>query len=262
LPDTATIKELLEVGAHFGHQTSRWHPRMKRYIFTKRNGIHIIDLEQTAEMLDKACEFVKQMAAEGGKILFVGTKKQAQEIIEEEAKRCGMYYISQRWIGGVLTNFSTIQSRMDYLVRLEDQQARGDFNRLPKKEALKLNEEIVRLNKQMGGFKEMTTLPDALFIVDPVKENIALAEAKRVDIPVIAIVDTNCNPDNIDYPVPANDDAIRAVKFITAKIADAIIEARFGEEAEIPTEETQEESPEQAEVAELAEPDSQIPEEK
>jgi small subunit ribosomal protein S2 len=262
LPDTATIKELLEVGAHFGHQTSRWHPRMKRYIFTKRNGIHIIDLEKTADMLDRACEFVKQLAAEGGKILFVGTKKQAQEIIEEEAKRCGMYFISQRWIGGVLTNFSTIQSRMDYLVRLEDQQARGDFNRLPKKEALKLNEEIVRLNKQMGGFKEMTTLPDALFIVDPVKENIALAEAKRVDIPVIAIVDTNCNPDNIDYPVPANDDAIRAVKFITAKIADAIIEARFGEEAIIPTEETQEVSLEQAEVAEPTEPDSQIPEEK
>jgi small subunit ribosomal protein S2 len=262
LPDTATIKELLEVGAHFGHQTSRWHPRMKRYIFTKRNGIHIIDLEQTADMLDKACEFVKQLAAEGGKILFVGTKKQAQEIIEEEAKRCDMYYISQRWIGGVLTNFSTIQSRMDYLVRLEDQQARGDFNRLPKKEALKLNEEVVRLNKQMGGFKEMTTLPDALFIVDPVKENIALAEARRVDIPVIAIVDTNCNPDDIDYPIPANDDAIRAIRLITAKIADAIVEGGLGEEAVTLAEETQEVSPEQAEAAEPAEPDSQIPEEK
>jgi small subunit ribosomal protein S2 len=262
LPDTATIKELLEVGAHFGHQTSRWHPRMKRYIFTKRNGIHIIDLEQTADMLDKACEFVKQLAAEGGKILFVGTKKQAQEIIEEEAKRCGMYYISQRWIGGVLTNFSTIQSRMDYLVRLEDQQARGDFNRLPKKEALKLNEEVVRLNKQMGGFKEMTTLPDALFIVDPVKENIALAEARRVDIPVIAIVDTNCNPDDIDYPIPANDDAIRAIRLITAKIADAIVEGGLGEEAVTLAEETQEVSPEQAEVVEPAEPESQTSEEK
>jgi small subunit ribosomal protein S2 len=262
LPDTATIKELLEVGAHFGHQTSRWHPRMKRYIFTKRNGIHIIDLEQTADMLDKACEFVKQLAAEGGKILFVGTKKQAQEIIEQEAKRCGMYYISQRWIGGVLTNFSTIQSRMDYLVRLEDQQARGDFNRLPKKEALKLNEEVVRLNKQMGGFKEMTTLPDALFIVDPVKENIALAEARRVDIPVIAIVDTNCNPDDIDYPIPANDDAIRAIRLITAKIADAIVEGGLGEEAVTLAEETQEVSPEQAEVVEPAEPESQTSEEK
>jgi small subunit ribosomal protein S2 len=262
LPDTATIKELLEVGAHFGHQTSRWHPRMKRYIFTKRNGIHIIDLEQTADMLDKACEFVKQLAAEGGKILFVGTKKQAQEIIEQEAKRCGMYYISQRWIGGVLTNFSTIQSRMDYLVRLEDQQARGDFNRLPKKEALKLNEEVVRLNKQMGGFKEMTTLPDALFIVDPVKENIALAEARRVDIPVIAIVDTNCNPDDIDHPIPANDDAIRAIRLITAKIADAIVEGGLGEEAVTLAEETQEVSPEQAEVVEPAEPESQTSEEK
>ena len=257
MPDTVTIKELLEVGAHFGHQTSRWHPRMKRYIFTKRNGIHIIDLEQTASLLDKACEFVKQEAAEGGKVLFVGTKKQAQEIIEEETKRCGMYYINQRWIGGVLTNFSTIQSRMDHLVRLEDQQARGDFNRLPKKEALKLNEEVVRLNKQMGGFKEMTSLPDAIFIVDPTKEYIALAEAQRVGIPVIAMVDTNCNPDDIDYPIPANDDAIRTIKLITSKIADAVVEGRFGEEEVTPAEEAQEVSPEQAEAAEPTEPAGQ-----
>jgi len=262
LPDTATIKELLEVGAHFGHQTSRWHPRMKRYIFTKRNGIHIIDLEQTASLLDKACEFVKQVAIEGGKVLFVGTKKQAQEIIEEETKRCGMYYINQRWIGGVLTNFSTIQSRMDHLVRLEDQQARGDFNRLPKKEVLKLNEEIVRLNKQMGGFKEMTSLPDAIFIVDPTKEYIALAEARRVGIPVIAMVDTNCNPDDIDYPIPANDDAIRTIKLITRKIADAVVEGRFGEEAVTPAEEAPEVSPEQAEAAEPTEPAGQTLEEK
>jgi small subunit ribosomal protein S2 len=224
LPDTVNIKELLEAGAHFGHQTSRWHPRMKKYIFTKRNGIHIIDLEQTAVMLDKACDFVKQTVAEGGKILFVGTKKQAQSIVEEEAKRCGMYYISQRWIGGVLTNFTTIQGRIDHLVRLEDQQARGDFARLPKKEAMKLVEEIERLNKNMGGFKEMTSLPDAIFIIDPSKEDIALAEAHRVGIPVVAIVDTNCNPDEIDYPVPANDDAIRAIKLITSKITDAVIE--------------------------------------
>jgi len=229
LPEGVNIKELLEAGAHFGHQTSRWHPRMKRYIFTKRNGIHIIDLEQTAGMLNKACEFVKETVANGGKILFVGTKKQAQSIIEEEAKRCGMFFISHRWIGGVLTNFSVIQTRIDHLVRLEDQQARGDFARLPKKEALKLGEEIVRLNKNMGGFKEMTSLPDAIFIVDPTKEDIALKEAQTMGIAVVAIVDTNCNPDDIDYPIPANDDAIRAIKLMSTKIADAVIEGQLGE---------------------------------
>jgi small subunit ribosomal protein S2 len=229
LPDTTTIKELLEAGAHFGHQTSRWHPAMKKYIFTKRNGIHIIDLEQTTAMLDKACQFIQQVAAEGGVVLFVGTKKQAQEAIEQEAQRCGMFYVNQRWLGGVLTNFATIQARIDYLVRLEDQQSRGDFERLPKKEAMKLGEEIQRLNRNMGGFKEMTSLPDALFIVDPTKEKIALAEAKRVGIPVVAIVDTNCNPANIDYIIPANDDAIRAIKLICSKIADAVIEGKTGQ---------------------------------
>ena len=262
MPDTITIKELLEAGAHFGHQTSRWHPRMKKYIFTKRNGIHIIDLEQTASMLDKACEFVKQTAADGGKVLFVGTKKQAQSIVEEEAKRCGMFYINQRWIGGVLTNFTTIQTRIDHLVRLEDQQARGDFNRLPKKEALKLGKEIERLNKQMGGFKEMTSLPDVIFIIDPPKEGIALAEAQRMAIPVIAIVDTNCNPDDIDYPIPANDDAIRAIKLVTTEIADAIIEGKVGEMA-IPAEETEEiEVAEEAEEAEAIQPVVQVSEDK
>jgi len=249
LPDTATIKQLLEAGAHFGHQTSRWHPRMKSYIFTKRNGIHIIDLEQTATMLDKACDFIRQVAGEGGNILFVGTKKQAQEAIEEEAKRCGMYYVNQRWLGGVLTNFATIQARIDHLVRLEDQQTRGEFNRLPKKEGLKLEDEISRLNRQMGGFKEMTSLPSALFIVDPTKERIALAEAKRIGIPVVAIVDTNCNPDDIDYPIPANDDAIRAIKLICNKIADSVIEGKTGEavvSAEVGEEEL--------EVTEIAEP--------
>ena len=252
MPETATIKELLEAGAHFGHQTSRWHPRMKRYIFTKRNGIHIIDLEQTASMLDTACRFVKELVADGGKLLFVGTKKQAQDIIAEEAKRCGMYYINQRWIGGVLTNFSTIQSRIDYLVRLEDQQARGDFARLPKKEALKLNEEIVRLNKFMGGFKEMTSLPDAIFVVDPAKESIALAEARRVDIPIIAIVDTNCNPDDIDFPVPANDDAIRAIKLMTSKIADAVLEGKASDEEAV-MQAAGEAEPEEAAAEESAE---------
>lgn len=231
MPDTATIKELLEAGAHFGHQTSRWHPAMKKYIFTKRNGIHIIDLEQTAVMLDTACDFVREVAAEGGSILFVGTKKQAQESIEQEATRCGMFYVNQRWLGGVLTNFATIQARIDYLVRLEDQKSRGDFERLPKKEVLKIEEEIVRLNRQMGGFKELTKLPDALFIIDPTKEKIAIAEARRVGIPVVSIVDTNCNPDDIDYAIPANDDAIRTIKLICSKIADAILEGKTGEAA-------------------------------
>jgi len=228
LADTATIKELLEAGAHFGHQTSRWHPRMKKYIFTKRNGIHIIDLEQTASMLGKASEFIKNIVGEGGKILFVGTKKQAQAIVQEEAKRCGMFYVNQRWIGGTLTNFAAIQSRIDYLVRLEDQQAKGEMARLPKKEALKLTEEIEEMNLQLGGIKEMTTLPDALFIVDPSKERIAIAEAQRVGIPIIAMVDTNCNPDEIDAPIPSNDDAIRAIKLVTSKIANAILEAKGG----------------------------------
>ncbi len=226
MPEIATVKQLLEAGAHFGHQTSRWHPRMKKYIFTKRNGIHIIDLEQTASMLDKACNFIREVAADGGHILFVGTKKQAQESIEEEAKRCSMYYVNQRWIGGVLTNFATIQARIDYLVRLEDQQARGQFGRLPKKEALKLEEKISRLNRQMGGIKEMTSLPAALFVIDPTKERIALAEAERVGVPVVSVADTNCNPDEINYPIPANDDAIRAIRLVCSKIADAVIEGR------------------------------------
>lgn len=265
MPDTASVKQLLEAGAHFGHQTSRWHPRMKKYIFTKRNGIHIIDLEQTASMLDKACDFVRQVVADGGHILFVGTKKQAHDAIEEEAKRCGMYYINERWIGGTLTNFATIQARIDYLVRLEDQQARGEFSRLPKKEAMKLEEEITRLNRQMGGIKEMTSLPAALFIVDPPKERIALAEAKRVGIPAVAISDTNCNPDEIDYPIPANDDAIRALKLICGKIADAVNEGKISQAVtatEEGKEEGTEELPEDAEGLEGAEPPVLTPNDK
>ncbi len=228
MPDTTTIKQLLEAGAHFGHQTGRWHPRMKNYIFTKRNGIHIIDLEKTAAMLDKACEYVRELVAGGGIILFVGTKKQAQESIVEEAQRCGMPYVDQRWLGGMLTNFATIQARIDHLVRLEDQQSRGEFGRLTKKEISKINEEIEKLNKQMGGIKEMTSLPSALFIIDPTKENIALAEAKRMGVPVVAIVDTNCNPDVIDHAIPANDDAIRAIKLVCGKMADAVLEGKAG----------------------------------
>ncbi|MFC1593010.1 30S ribosomal protein S2 [Candidatus Omnitrophota bacterium] len=226
MPVSVTIKELLEAGAHFGHQSGRWHPRMKSYIFTKRNGIHIIDLEQTVTMLRKACDFIQEVAAEGGNILFVGTKKQAQESIEQESTRCGMYYVNQRWIGGMLTNFTTIQARIDHLVRLEDQHSRGEFNRLPRKEALKLGEEIIRLNRQMGGFKEMTSPPAALFIIDPIKERIVLAESKRVEIPIVAVVDTDCNPRDIDYPIPANDDAIRAIRLICSKIADSVITGR------------------------------------
>ena len=253
MPESVTIKQLLEAGAHFGHQTSRWHPRMKSYIFTQRDGIHIINLELTASMLYKACEFVQQVASEGGNILFVGTKKQAQESIEEEAKRCGMYYVNQRWIGGTLTNFSTIQSRIDYLVRLEDQQDKGAFNRLPKKEVLKIEEKIARLNRQMSGFKEMTSLPDTMFIIDISKEGIALAEARRLGIPVVAVADTNCNPDDIDYPIPANDDAIRAIRLVCSKIADSVIEGRTGLVAES-TEEGEEEIPEETGAAPDTEP--------
>jgi small subunit ribosomal protein S2 len=226
LPEVVTVKQLLEAGAHFGHQTSRWNPRMKSYIFTKRNGIHIIDLEKTARMMTRACDFIRSTVAEGGTILFVGTKKQAQNTIEEETKRCGMYYVNQHWIGGMLTNFATIQARIDYLVRLEDQKSKGEFDRLPKKEAQKLEEEIERLNRTMGGFKEMTRVPSVLFIIDPTKEDMALAEAKRIGIPVVAVVDTNANPDVIDYPVPGNDDAIRAIKLVCGKIADAVIEGK------------------------------------
>ncbi len=230
MPETVTIKELLEAGAHFGHQTSRWHPKMKTYIFTKRDNIHIIDLQQTASMLEKAREFVRKTVAEGGDILFVGTKKQAHDAIQEEAQRCGMYFVNQRWIGGTLTNFTTIQSRIDHLVRIEDQKERGGFSGLPKKEVLKIEEEIAKLNRQMGGFKEMTTLPAALFIIDTTKENIAIAEARRVGIPIVAVVDSNSDPDVIDYPIPANDDAIRAIRLVCSKIAAAVLDGRAAAE--------------------------------
>jgi len=211
--------------------TGHWHPRMKSYIFTERNGIHIIDLEQTVTMLNKACTYVKDLVSDGQSLLFVGTKKQAQETIEEEAKRCGMYYVNQRWLGGMLTNFATIQSRIDYLVRLEDRKERGELDYLPKKEKLKVEKEISRLNKLVGGFKEMTTLPGAIFIVDPTKEKIATAEAKRVGIPLLAMVDTNCNPIDIDHLIPVNDDAVKAIKLICSKVADAVLEGKMIKEA-------------------------------
>jgi small subunit ribosomal protein S2 len=222
-PAPISIKQLLEAGAHFGHQTGRRHPRMRKYIFTQRNGIHILDLEKTVVFLDKACKYVTEVVARGEDVLFVGTKRQAQEPVEEEAKRSGMPYVNQRWIGGSLTNFSAIQSRIDYLVQLEDRQNRGEFNVLPKKEALKLTREIQRLNRRLGGIKEMTALPGAVFIVDSSKERTAIAEAKRVRIPIVGVVDTNSNPDELDYPIPANDDAVRAIKLICAGVAEAAI---------------------------------------
>jgi len=249
--EEVTIKLLLAAGAHFGHQTSRWNPRMKKYIFTERNGIHIIDLEQTASMLNKACEFVRDIVAKGEDIIFVGTKKQAKESVEDDAKRCGMFYVSNRWLGGMLTNFATIQARIDYLVRLEDRKARGEFDYLTKKEKLKLEDEIARLNRQMGGFKEMTRFPGALFIVDPSKERIAVAEARRTVIPIVAITDTNCDPDEIDYPIPANDDAVRAVKLICSKIADAALEGKAARELA---------EAEAAELAEMVSEEAEMPE--
>jgi small subunit ribosomal protein S2 len=218
------MKALLEAGAHFGHQTRRWDPRMKPFIFTQRNGIHIIDLQQTVRRLDEAVEWVADTVAHSGTILFVGTKKQAQETIQTEAARAGMPYVNSRWLGGTLTNFTTIQGRIDHLVRLEDAMARGEFGRMPKKDVLKIEEEIERLNRHFGGIKEMTKLPAALYIVDPSMEYIAIAEANRVGIPIVAMTDTNCNPNLIDYPIPSNDDAIRAVRLVTARIADAVLE--------------------------------------
>lgn len=224
LTTLVSVKTLLEAGAHFGHQTRRWNPKMRRFIFSERNGIHIIDLQQTVERLEQACGFTRDLAAQGEAIVFVGTKKQAQETIETEAKRCQMPYVSRRWLGGTLTNFATIQARIDHLVRLEDARERGEFERIPKKEALRVEEEIARLNRHLVGIKEMTKLPGALFVVDPSKESIAVAEAIRMDIPIVAMVDTNCNPEQVDYPIPSNDDAIRSIKLVTRHIADAVLE--------------------------------------
>jgi small subunit ribosomal protein S2 len=226
-----SMKALLEAGVHFGHQTRRWNPKMKPYIFTERSGIHIIDLQQTVVKLNEAYAFVRDLVAKGGVILFVGTKKQAQEAIAEEATRCGMYYVNHRWPGGMLTNFQTILSRLNYLSQLEDRQASGEFDLLPKKEAQRLVDEMARLNRLLGGIRGIKALPDALFIVDPHTEAIAVSEANRLEIPIVAMVDTNCNPDLITWPIPSNDDAIRAVRLITSKIADAVLEGKALREA-------------------------------
>mgnify|MGYP001069467939 FL=1 len=223
-----SMKQLLEAGVHFGHQTRRWNPKMARFIFTERNGIYIIDLQKTVHKVDEAYNFMKSVAAEGKDILFVGTKKQAQEAIKDEALRCGMFYVNERWLGGMLTNFNTIQTRIRRLRELEKMEEDGTFDLLPKKEVIKLNLEIEKLEKFMGGIKDMKKKPGAMFIVDPRKERIAVAEAKRLHIPIVAIVDTNCDPDEIDYPIPGNDDAIRAVRLLCGKMADAVIEGNQG----------------------------------
>ncbi|WML52023.1 30S ribosomal protein S2 [Neobacillus sp. PS3-12] len=225
-----SMKQLLEAGVHFGHQTRRWNPKMKKYIFTERNGIYIIDLQKTVKKVEEAYNWVKELSANGGTMLFVGTKKQAQDSVKEEAIRSGMYYVNHRWLGGTLTNFETIQKRIGRLKDIERMAEDGTFEVLPKKEVVQLRKEQERLEKFLGGIKDMKKLPDALFIVDPRKERIAVAEAHKLNIPIVGIVDTNCDPDEIDVVIPANDDAIRAVKLLTGKMADAILEAKQGEE--------------------------------
>ena len=225
-----SMKQLLEAGVHFGHQTRRWNPKMKQYIFTERNGIYIIDLQMTVKKIDEAYMFLRDLAAEGKSILFVGTKKQAQESIEAEAKRCEMFYVNQRWLGGMLTNFKTIQTRIARLKKIEQMEENGDFDLLPKKEVIGLKAEQEKLEKNLGGIKEMKKLPGALFVVDPRKEHIAVAEARTLGIPIVAIIDTNCDPDEVDFPIPGNDDAIRAVKLIAGKMADAVLEGKQGEQ--------------------------------
>jgi len=220
------MKELLEAGVHFGHQTKRWNPKMKPYIFGERNGIYIIDLQKTLRYFKEACEFIIETVAQGQNVLFVGTKRQAQEVIENEAKRCGMFYVNKRWMGGTLTNFVTIRKRIDHLRKLEEMKNDGVYEALPKKEVLKLEKERMKLEQEMCGIKEMEELPGAVFVIDPRKEKIAVNEARKLEIPVVAIVDTNCDPDVIDYVIPGNDDAIRSINLITSRIADAVLEGK------------------------------------
>ena len=231
------MKQLLEAGVHFGHQTRRWDPKMAEYIFQARNGIHIIDLQKTSKKLDEAYEFIKEQAEEGKTVLFVGTKKQAQECMKEAALKCGMYYVDQRWLGGMLTNFDTIQTRIKRLKDLETMAEDGTFDVLPKKEVILLKKEMEKLERNLGGIKDMDKLPGVIFLVDPKKERIAVLEAKKLNIPVVGLVDTNCNPEEVDYPIPGNDDAIRAVKLIADVMANAVIEGRQGESFEVETEE-------------------------
>ncbi|HHV94627.1 MAG TPA: 30S ribosomal protein S2 [Firmicutes bacterium] len=225
-----SMKQLLEAGVHFGHQTRRWNPKMKEYIFTERNGIYIIDLQKTVRLIDVAYNFIKEVVANGQSVLFVGTKKQAYEAIREEAQRCGMFYVNERWLGGMLTNFSTIRSRIQRLKELEKMEENGAFEVLPKKEVLALRKERDKLQRFLGGIRDMDRLPGAVFVVDPRKERIAVAEARKLRIPIVAIVDTNCDPDEVDYVIPGNDDAIRAIRLLTGIIADAVIEGKEGQQ--------------------------------
>lgn len=225
-----SMKQLLEAGVHFGHPTRKWNPKMKKYIFTSRNDIHILNLELTVDLIDQAYAFVKQQVTEGKSVLFVGTKKQAAEAIQQEAERCGQFYINTRWLGGTLTNFTTIRSRIDRLNRLNQMEKLGEFELLPKKEVLKLKAERDKLQQNLGGIKDMRTLPGVIFVIDPKKEHIAIREARAMRIPIVGLVDTNCDPDEVDYIIPGNDDAIRAVKLIAGAIADAVVEAREGEQ--------------------------------
>ena len=229
------MKNLLEAGVHFGHQTRRWNPKMSKFIFTERNGIYIIDLQKTVKQIEQAYDFVREIVADGGRVLFVGTKKQAQEAVETEAKRSGQFYVSHRWLGGMLTNYRTIRKRIERLKKLELMEEDGTFQRLPKKEVIKLKREAEKLEKFLGGIKEMDKLPDVLFVIDPKNEKIAVNEAKILGIPVIGVVDTNCDPDEVDIAIPGNDDAIRAVKLLTGTIANAIVEAKQGEQEETET---------------------------
>ncbi|MBR0491161.1 MAG: 30S ribosomal protein S2 [Clostridia bacterium] len=247
------MKQLLEAGVHFGHQTRRWDPRMAEYIFQARNGIHIIDLQKTSRKLDEAYDFIKSQAEEGKKVLFVGTKKQAQECMKDAAIKCGMYYVDQRWLGGMLTNFDTIQKRIQRLKDLETMQEDGTFDVLPKKEVILLKKEMEKLEKNLGGIKEMTELPGVIFLVDPKKERIAILEARKLNIPVVGLVDTNCNPEDVDYCIPGNDDAIRAVKLIADAMADAVIEGNQGESFERTQEQDVEEEIESMEQVVAAE---------
>ncbi|MTI82870.1 MAG: 30S ribosomal protein S2 [Firmicutes bacterium] len=228
-----TMKQLLEAGVHFGHQTRRWNPKMASYIFTDRNGIYIIDLQKTVKKVDEAYNFVRRLAAEGESVLFVGTKKQAMHSVKEEAERCGMFFVNQRWLGGMLTNFQTIRKRIDRLHELERMEEEGTMALLPKKEVAELLHEKERLHKFLGGIKMMKKLPAAIFVIDPRKERIAVAEGRKLGIPIIAIVDTNCDPDEIDYVIPGNDDAIRAVRLLTSKMADAVLEGKQGEQVAV-----------------------------
>ena len=248
------MKQLLEAGVHFGHQTRRWDPKMAEYIFQARNGIHIIDLQKTSKKLDEAYAFIKEQVAEGKTVLFVGTKKQAQECVKEAAEKCGMYYVDQRWLGGMLTNFGTIKTRIKRLKDLEKMQEDGTFDVLPKKEVILLKKEMEKLEKNLGGIKDMEEMPGVIFLIDPKKERIAILEAKKLNIPVVGVVDTNCNPEDLDYPIPGNDDAIRAVKLITDVMANAVIEGKQGESFEPEmTEEVSEEATSIEEVVENAE---------